>query len=136
VVKRSRHELASLVELLMSASDRGSRKRFRPSRVESGSPDRKAPFFGQHPRFDGISRLLLRSVAAAWASGAVGSAPEWHSGGQGFESPLVHQTFLSRLDFPQVAEDWCGCAGSNKAISVERDSVGKEQLLEPLSLIE
>ena len=38
-----------------------------------------------------------------WASGAVGSAPEWHSGGHGFESRLVHQTFISGLDSPQVA---------------------------------
>jgi hypothetical protein len=49
---------------------------------------------------------------------------------------LGHQTFISCLDSSQVAESSCGCAGSNKAISVERDSVGKEQLLEPLSLIE
>ncbi len=40
------------------------------------------------------------------------------------------------LDFPQVAEGRCGYAGSNKAISVERDSVRKEQLLEPLTLVE
>jgi hypothetical protein len=48
---------------------------------------------------------------------------------------LAHQTFIFGSDFPQVAEDRCGCAGS-KPISVERDSVRKEQLLEPLSLIE
>jgi hypothetical protein len=35
-----------------------------------------------------------------------------------------------------VAESRCGCAGSNKAISVERDSIRKEQLLEPLTLVE
>ena len=28
-----------------------------------------------------------------WASGAVGSAREWHSRGQGFDSPLVHHPF-------------------------------------------
>jgi hypothetical protein len=39
-------------------------------------------------------------------------------------------------DFPQVAEGRLGDAGSNQAISVERDSVRKEQLLEPLSLFE
>ena len=47
---------------------------------------------------------------------------------------LVHQTFIFGLDLPQVAEDRRGYAGSNKLISVERDSVGKEQLLEPLPL--
>jgi hypothetical protein len=36
----------------------------------------------------------------------------------------------------QVAEGRRGYAGSNKAFSVERDSVWKEQLLEPLPLFE
>jgi hypothetical protein len=49
---------------------------------------------------------------------------------------LGHQTFISGSDFPQVAEGRCGYAGSNKAISVERDSIRKEQLLEPLTLVE
>jgi len=49
---------------------------------------------------------------------------------------LVHHTFISGLDFPQIAESRCSCAGSNKPISVERDSVRKEQLLEPLALLE
>jgi hypothetical protein len=31
----------------------------------------------------------------SWARGAVGSAPDWQSGGQGFESPRVHQIFSS-----------------------------------------
>ena len=37
---------------------------------------------------------------------------------------------------PQVAEGRCSYAGSNKAFSVERDSLGKEQLLEPLTVLE
>ena len=53
-----------------------------------------------------------------------------------FDSHLVHHPFISGLDFPQVAEGRCGYAGSNKAFSVERDSLGKEQLLEPLALLE
>ena len=50
----------------------------------------------------------------------------------------VWSTILSFpiLDRPQVAEGRCGYAGSNKAFSVERDSVRKEQLLEPLALFE
>ena len=55
--------------------------------------------------------------------------------GDRFDSRQAHQTFISGSDFPQVAEGRCGYAGSNKAISVERDPVGKEQLLEPLALI-
>ncbi len=43
---------------------------------------------------------------------------------------------FSVSDFPQVAECRGGYAGSNKRISVERDSVRKEQLLEPLPLVE
>ena len=49
---------------------------------------------------------------------------------------LVHQTFIPSLNRPQVAEGRCGYGGSNKAVSVERDSLGKEQLLEPLALFE
>jgi hypothetical protein len=49
---------------------------------------------------------------------------------------LGHQTFISGSDLPQVAEGRRGYAGSNKPISVERDSVWEEQLLEPLPLLE
>ena len=55
--------------------------------------------------------------------------------GERFDSHLVHQTFIPSLNRPQ-AESGCGYAGSNKAFSVERDSVRKEQLLEPLALFE
>ncbi len=50
----------------------------------------------------------------------------------------VRSTNLSfpSVNRPQVAEGRCGYAGSNKAFSVERDSVRKEQLLEPLPLFE
>jgi hypothetical protein len=49
---------------------------------------------------------------------------------------LGHQTFIPSFNRPQVAEGLCGYGGSNKAVSVERDSVWKEQLLEPLALLE
>ena len=49
---------------------------------------------------------------------------------------LVHQPFISSFNRPQVAEGRRGYAGSNTPISVERDSVWKEQLLEPLPLFE
>jgi hypothetical protein len=45
-------------------------------------------------------------------------------------------TFISSLDFPQVAESRCGCAGSNKPISRRTRFRQEEQLLEPLSLVE
>ena len=44
--------------------------------------------------------------------------------------------FIATLDRPQVAQGRRGYAGSNNPFSVERDSVGKEQLLEPLPLFE
>jgi hypothetical protein len=44
-------------------------------------------------------------------------------------------SFSSRR-FRQVVESWRGYAGSNKAARVERQSFGKEQLLEPLPLVE
>jgi hypothetical protein len=47
---------------------------------------------------------------------------------------LRKNTFGS--DFPQIAAGRRGYAGSNTSISAERDSIRKEQLLEPLSLVE
>ena len=52
----------------------------------------------------------------------------------GFDSGLGRQTFIPNLNRPQVAE--AGYCGSNKAVSVERNSFRKEQVLEPLALIE
>ena len=49
---------------------------------------------------------------------------------------LVHQIFIRRVNLPQVVEGWRGYGGSNKAVSVERDSLWKEELLEPLFLFE
>ena len=43
---------------------------------------------------------------------------------------LVHQIFLPGLDLPQVADSRRGYAGSNKAVSVERNSIKKEHVLE------
>ena len=33
---------------------------------------------------------LFANIGVTWACGAAGSAPEWHSGGQGFDPPQVH----------------------------------------------
>ena len=49
---------------------------------------------------------------------------------------LVHQTFIPTVNRPQVTEGRRGYGGSNKAVSVERNSDWKEQLLEPLPLFE
>ena len=57
-------------------------------------------------------------------------------GEERFDSGLGHQTFIFSLNRPQAAESECGCGGSNKAVSIERDSLWKEQVLEPLALLE
>jgi hypothetical protein len=49
---------------------------------------------------------------------------------------MGYQTFIFDLNSSQVAEGRCGYAGSNKRFPVERDSVRKKELLEPLSLFE
>ena len=40
--------------------------------------------------------IINFSLGQLWARGAVGSALEWHSRGQGFESPRVHHRFRIR----------------------------------------
>jgi hypothetical protein len=83
----------------------------------------------------GSRRLCLSLYCLSVSSQAIDlmkPAEEWVP----TRAVLVHQTFISGSDFPQVAEGRCGYAGSNKAISVERDSIRKEQLLEPLTLVE
>ena len=50
----------------------------------------------QHPRPEPVRLLRYHERPKQWARGAVGSASEWHSEGQGFESPRVHQCRLSR----------------------------------------
>src|SRR5207247_1034594 len=36
-------------------------------------------------------RRLLDSGHSGWGRSSVGRAPQWHCGGQGFESPRLHQ---------------------------------------------
>ena len=62
-----------------------------------------------------------RPDRAQWRVGRFASA-------SGIDAGQVHQTFIPSLDSPQVVEGGCGYGGSNKAVSVERDSVRKEQL--------
>src|SRR4029077_3625782 len=46
---------------------------------------------------EGDEPAVSSTSPATWARGAVGSASEWHSEGQGFESPRVHQIFEFRF---------------------------------------
>src|SRR5690349_13829675 len=55
---------------------------FRVGSVEDGSGVRGAAECGRYP---------YCHTCTAWARGAVGSATDWQSVGQGFESPRVHQ---------------------------------------------
>ena len=86
---------------------------------------------GVTSRLPECCKLEVRPTSV-WACSAAGSAPEWHSGGHRFDPGQVHHPFIFGSDFPQVAEGRCSYAGSNKAISVERE----KQLLEPLALFE
>src|SRR5437660_10309293 len=43
------------------------------------------------PRVAGGDGILNSTVLVAWGRGAVGSASDWQSEGQGFESPRLHQ---------------------------------------------
>jgi hypothetical protein len=49
---------------------------------------------------------------------------------------LGHHTFFSTLSRRQVLEEWCRYGGSIEPISVERNSLREEQLLQPLRVIE
>src|SRR5262249_32784383 len=44
-------------------------------------------------------RRLLDWHRSTWGRSSVGRAPEWHSGGQGFEPPRLHQYLQG---FPKV----------------------------------
>jgi hypothetical protein len=84
------------------------------------------PVWSTIPRFCSVwlDQTVIRQIGIAFGS------PYRHDPG------LVHQTFIRSLNRPQVAEGRCGYAGSNKAFSVERNSLWKKQLLEPLALLE
>jgi hypothetical protein len=45
-----------------------------------------------------VNGIIIYSAGRLWARGAVGSASDWQSEGQGFESPRVHQSFEYRID--------------------------------------
>src|SRR3712207_6558427 len=46
----------------------------------------------EHPVESQDSAEVVRTNKV-WGCGAAGSAPAWHAGGQGFESPQLHQTW-------------------------------------------
>lgn len=77
----------------------------------------------------GVARL--RAPSAEDGRG-VAAAAERGSNWRGAGPP----TFLSHPQPPAGVEGRCGYGGSNIAVSVERNSRGKQQLLEPLALVE
>ncbi|KAG4065659.1 hypothetical protein HA402_007359 [Bradysia odoriphaga] len=81
--------------ILMALDLPRDRRRHRPDRP-TGRLTRDAPggaaSIGARDGSCCILFKLLRLVRRSrWACGAAGSAPAWHAGGQGFESPQVHQ---------------------------------------------
>ena len=69
------------------------------------------------PLASGIHRHLAIFRVESAAGAALGE--------ERFDSGLGHQTFIFSLKRPHVAEAECGCGGSNKALSVERDPFGQ-----------
>lgn len=73
---------------------------------------RRAPSYRPHTR-----RRRRASRTSRWGHSSVGRALEWHSRGQGFDSPWLHQTSfliifhvvrgcLSHMCFPPVGAIW------------------------------
>src|SRR5690606_11697302 len=70
-----------------------------------------------------------RFVPPSWACSAVGSAPEWHSGGHGFDSRQVHH-FSHTADAPQnivFAPAWCDRATTGNPSGVSYGLMSHEQ---------
>src|SRR5438128_8356415 len=44
--------------------------------------------------FDNSRRQFRLPVLVGWGRSSVGRAPQWHCGGQGFESPRLHQSSI------------------------------------------
>ena len=57
----------------------------------SAAPDR-TPISHRGGPLASIPRVVTRSSGKQWGCGAAGSAPAWHAGGQGFESPQLHSS--------------------------------------------
>jgi hypothetical protein len=49
---------------------------------------------------------------------------------------VVDHPFISPLNRLQVVERRCGYGGSNEAVAIERHSLGEEQMLEPVALLQ
>src|SRR5579864_877717 len=64
------------------------------------------------PETGGILLAAAASRRTTWARGAVGSASDWQSEGQGFESPRVHQVFQGAKGRRQERSGGISCAPS------------------------
>ena len=91
--------------------------------------DRKNPFEQKRHAGAGVirpplsvSRVLVRSVSKSH----VLELPQPDRQLVPTRAGLVHHPFISILDRPQVAEGRRGYGGSNKAVSIERDSLRKD----------
>jgi hypothetical protein len=66
-----------------------------------------------------VGGIIISS--SSWARGAVGSASEWHSEGQGFESPRVHQ--ISQHEIAEFPVARLGQGETLRAVSMIRQDV-------------
>ena len=104
-----------------AASAGGGRPRNRP--LSQCSATRRSTTCGRKLLIDLAMRPLERSHAIQPARQSVPTG-----------AGLVHHTFSPDRNRLQVVERRSGCGGSPKALPVERNSLRKKQLLEPLSL--
>ena len=107
----------------------------------AGGADRKHAILPcRSRRFDeGTTAALESHVRSVPTDGPVAQLGARLNGIQEVTGSIpVRSTILSfpALNRLQVVERPCGYGGSNKAGAVERNSLRKEQLLEPLALVE
>ena len=94
----------------------------------------------------GRKMCIMFSVAKATQHymrgyGAAGSAPAWHAGGQGFESPYLHN--FRRTRTPDIGGSRCWCEGGERLSELDRrpfvfadlDAVGERLVRQSLALI-
>ena len=68
--------------------ERASGDSFHPDQL---APDSTVSFWGNFLTKRGTAPTFAPSFG--WGRSSVGRAPQWHCGGQGFESPRLHQPF-------------------------------------------
>ena len=83
---------------------------------------------------DQVLELFVRHPTE-WACSAVGSAPEWHSGGHGFDSRQVHQSSIRQSRCLEQPRKYGRSCGSTSAITVDA-AAGEQDLRQLLPMLD